>query len=120
MDEKNFTNSLVMTGGGTGGHYFPAIAIAEGARIRWPKRTIIFVGSKLGIESWLLQESIWPYLLLDVEGFIGRSPNKVIKSVWKLFVAWKHLRNVWIKHRPWAVIGTGGYGSAPALLAARS
>lgn len=120
MDEKNFANSLVMTGGGTGGHYFPAIAIAEGARIRWPKRRIIFVGSKLGIEGWLLQESSWLYLLLDVEGFIGRSPIKIIKSVWKLFIAWKHLRNIWIKHRPWAVIGTGGYGSAPALLAARS
>ena len=120
MRIQNFASSLVVTGGGTGGHYFPAIAIAEGARVRWRERPIIFVGSKRGIESRLLMQSDWPYLLLDVEGFVGRSPGKILKAGWKLALACDRLRTVWECNRPWAVVGTGGYGSAPALLAARS
>lgn len=120
MRKQSFANSLVMTGGGTGGHYFPAIAIAEGARERWDERPIIFVGSRRGIESRLLAQSDWPYLLLDVEGFVGRSPIKMLKAGWKLSLACDRLRTIWERNRPWAVIGTGGYVSAPALLAARS
>jgi len=120
MCKQNFANSLVMTGGGTGGHYFPAIAIAEGARCKWNGQPIMFVGSKRGIESRLLEKSDWQYLLLDIEGFVGRSIIKIIKSSWKLAIACYQLRMIWKSSRPMAVIGTGGYGSAPALLAARS
>jgi UDP-N-acetylglucosamine--N-acetylmuramyl-(pentapeptide) pyrophosphoryl-undecaprenol N-acetylglucosamine transferase len=120
MCEHNFTRSLVVTGGGTGGHYFPAIAIAEGVRARWCDRPIVFVGSKRGIEGRLLVHSDWPYLLLDVEGFVGRSPLNILKSGLKLAFAYSQLKAIWTHNRPWAVVGTGGYGSAPALLAARS
>jgi UDP-N-acetylglucosamine--N-acetylmuramyl-(pentapeptide) pyrophosphoryl-undecaprenol N-acetylglucosamine transferase len=120
MCKQNFTNSLVITGGGTGGHYFPAIAIAEGAMGRWDERPIIFVGSRRGIESRLLAQSDWPHLLLDVEGFVGRSPVKIFQAGWKLILACRQLRAIWKYNRPWAIVGTGGYGSAPALLTARS
>ncbi len=115
-----FRDALVLTGGGTGGHFFPAIALAEGARARWPERPIAFVGAQRGIEARELPASPWPHLLLDVEGFLGRSPLRMAKSAWKLWRAMTHLKALWRQDRPWAVVGTGGYGAAPALLAARA
>ena len=116
---NQFTESLVFTGGGTGGHFFPAVALAEGARARWD-RPIAFVGALRGIEARLLPASGWPHLLLDVEGFVGRSPVQAARAAWKLARARRHLLQLWKRNRPWAVVGTGGYGAAPALLAART
>jgi UDP-N-acetylglucosamine--N-acetylmuramyl-(pentapeptide) pyrophosphoryl-undecaprenol N-acetylglucosamine transferase len=116
----NFQDALVLTGGGTGGHFFPAIALAEGAHARWPDHPICFVGAQRGIEARELPTSPWPHLLLDVEGMVGRSPWRMAKSGWKLWRAVSQLKSLWRKRRPLAVIGTGGYGAAPALLAARS
>ena len=116
----NFQDALVLTGGGTGGHFFPAIALAEGARVRWPGRPVVFVGACRGIEARELPGSAWSHLLLDVEGIVGRSPLRVGRSAWKLWKATRHLKALWGQQRPWAVLGTGGYGAAPALLAARA
>jgi UDP-N-acetylglucosamine--N-acetylmuramyl-(pentapeptide) pyrophosphoryl-undecaprenol N-acetylglucosamine transferase len=115
-----FTGALVLTGGGTGGHFFPAQALAEGARAAWPGRPIAFVGARRGIEARELPQSGWPHLLLDVEGFLGRSPLRAARSAWKLWRAVAHLKGLWRRERPWGVLGTGGYGAAPALLAARA
>lgn len=115
-----FAGALVLTGGGTGGHFFPAVALAEGARVRWSDRQITFVGARRGIEARELPMRGWPHLLLEVEGFLGRSPLRAAKSAWKLWRAVSHLKALWRHERPWAVIGTGGYGAAPALLAARA
>ncbi|MDR1842128.1 MAG: UDP-N-acetylglucosamine--N-acetylmuramyl-(pentapeptide) pyrophosphoryl-undecaprenol N-acetylglucosamine transferase [Holophagales bacterium] len=118
--KQDFTDALVITGGGTGGHFYPAVALAEAARGRWPNRPIIFVGAKRGIEARKLPESDWPHLLLDVEGFHGRSPLNALRSLWRMYSAFRYLKNIWIAQRPRAVIGTGGYGAGPALLAARA
>lgn len=118
--EPDFTNALVFTGGGTGGHFFPAVALAEGARERWPQRSIAFVGATRGIEAKRLPESGWPYLLLDVEGFLGRSPIAILKALHKLWRARRELLSRWRRQRPVAVVATGGYGSAPAVLAAKA
>ncbi|WLT32988.1 glycosyltransferase [Geothrix sp. PMB-07] len=115
-----FQDALVLTGGGTGGHYFPAVALAEGARARWPDRPIAFIGARRGIEARELPASEWPHLLLEVEGLVGRSPLRVSRAAWKLWRAVTGLKGLWRKERPRAVIGTGGYGAAPALLVARS
>ena len=120
MPEPDFTDALVLTGGGTGGHFFPAVALAEGARARWPGRAVAFVGARRGIEARQLPEGPWPHLLVDVEGFLGRSPLPVLRSAWKLLRAMRHLKGRFARQRPLAVIGTGGYAAAPALLAARS
>lgn len=120
MSNPDFTNSLVLTGGGTGGHFFPAVALAEGAKAHWPERKVVFVGAQRGIEARRLPAGSWPYLLMEVEGFVGRSPVKAARSAWHLWRAVSSLKRLWRNQRPWAVIGTGGYGAAPALLAARS
>ena len=120
MDDHKFSQSIVFTGGDTGGHYFPAVALAEGARARWPERPVAFVGAQRGIESRLLPLSPYEHLLLDVEGFVGRSPVRILRATLKLALARARLLGIWKRHRPWAVVGTGGYGAGPALLAARA
>ncbi|MBS1785528.1 MAG: UDP-N-acetylglucosamine--N-acetylmuramyl-(pentapeptide) pyrophosphoryl-undecaprenol N-acetylglucosamine transferase [Acidobacteria bacterium] len=120
MNAPDFQDAIVFTGGGTGGHFFPAVALAEGARARWPGRKIAFVGATRGIEARKLPGSEWPHLLLDVEGFLGRSPFRVARSAWKLFRAKAALKRQWKAGRPFAVIATGGYGAAPALMAAKA
>ena len=115
-----FKNALVFTGGGTGGHFFPAVALAEGARKRWPELPIAFVGAVRGIEAKRLPESAWPHLLLDVEGFLGRSPLAILRALWKLRCARAALLALWKVDRPKAVVATGGYGSGPAVLAAQA
>ncbi|WP_306589777.1 glycosyltransferase [Geothrix sp. 21YS21S-4] len=115
-----FAGTLVLTGGGTGGHFFPALALAEAAQARWPGRPVAFVGARRGIEARELPGGPWPHLLLDVEGFLGRSPLKAARAAWKLWRATGLLKALWRRERPWAVIGTGGYAAAPALLAARA
>ena len=119
MTQIEFKDALVFTGGGTGGHFFPAVALAEGARERWANLPIVFVGAIRGIEGIKLPQSQWPHLLFEVEGFLGRSPLKMMRAAWKLWRAKSNLKAQWKQHRPKAVIGTGGYGAAPALLAAR-
>lgn len=116
----DFTGALVFTGGGTGGHYFPAVALAEGARSRWPGVPIVFVGAQRGIEGRQLPDSGWPHLLLDVEGLVGRSPVALLRGAWKMWRAKAELVRIWRAQRPQAVIGTGGYGAGPALLAAQA
>lgn len=120
MPMPDFAQAIVLTGGGTGGHFFPAVALAEGARLRWPERKVVFVGARRGIEGRRLPGGPWPHLLLEVEGFLGRSPLRAARSAWKLWRAVAGLKREWRRARPWVVIGTGGYGAAPALLAARS
>lgn len=120
MFEPDFKDALVFTGGGTGGHYFPAVALAEGARSRWPGRPICLIGACRGIEAGRLPESGWPHLLLDVEGLVGRSPLRGVRALAKLWRATRRMRRLFKVGRPWAVVGTGGYAAAPALLAARS
>ena len=119
MTQIDFTDALVFTGGGTGGHFFPAVALAEGAKARWTHLPITFVGAIRGIEGIKLPQSQWPHLLFEVEGFLGRSPLKMARAAWKLWRAKSRLKAQWQLQRPKAVIGTGGYGAAPALLAAR-
>lgn len=120
MADDSFRDALVLTGGGTGGHFFPAVALAEAARARWPERRIRFVGARRGIEARKLSGSPWPHLLLDLEGFRGRAPHRALRALWKLAAATLSLRRRFKDERPWAVVGTGGYAAAPALLAARS
>src|ERR1035437_5386983 len=96
----NFLDALVLTGGGTGGHFFPAIALAEGARARWSDRPISFIGAQRGIEARELPRSPWPHLLWDVEGLVGRSPLRMARSAWKLWRAVTQLKARWRRERP--------------------
>lgn len=109
---------IMISGGGTGGHIFPAIAIAQAFRRRHPDSQILFVGAKGKMEMTRVPEAGFEIVGLWISGWQRRLtkdnllfPAKVLVSLAK---AWALLR----KHKPQAVVGTGGYASGPLLLAA--
>ena len=110
---------IVLTGGGTGGHLFPALALAEEFKARDKDCEILFIGSTAGIETRIVPRYGYRLELLDIEGFKGRAwldkalagvrAGKAIVSAMKMLKSFK----------PDGVIGTGGYSSGPVVLAAR-
>src|SRR4030067_796479 len=111
-------NKVILAGEGTGGHLFPAIAIAEGIKKKYSNSQVYFMGTKRGLEAKILPERGYKLFYLSVRGLkrgLNLSIFKVIFFLMKSMVeSIKRLRQI----QPQAVIGTGGYVSAPAVLAA--
>ena len=109
---------FLIAGGGTGGHVFPGIALAQGLKRLSSKHEIIFVGTPAGIETRAVPKAGFQLETIEISGLKGRSLAKTLKALLQLPVA--ILRSVQIirKLEPDCVIGVGGYASGPVLLAA--
>jgi UDP-N-acetylglucosamine--N-acetylmuramyl-(pentapeptide) pyrophosphoryl-undecaprenol N-acetylglucosamine transferase len=109
---------IIISGGGTGGHIFPAVAIADAVKKRFPEVDILFVGALGRMEMQKVPAAGYPIEGLEIEG-IKRSlslsnflfPFKLLKSYTKAAAIIK-------SHQPQLVVGTGGFASGPTLLAA--
>jgi len=110
---------FIMTGGGTGGHLFPAIALAEELRKRDSSVEIEFVGVKGGLEEKIIPGYGYPLTLLNVEGFKGGGAAKRTLAILKVLAATMRAIKILRRIRPDGVIGSGAYSSAPVVLAAR-
>ena len=109
-------NRIILSGGGTGGHIYPAIAIANAFKSRFPEAEILFVGAQGKMEMEKVPNAGYPIKGLWISG-LQRSlkdtrnllfPFKLLSSLWKSF---------WIikNYKPHVVVGTGGYASGPLL-----
>ncbi|MBI5599859.1 MAG: undecaprenyldiphospho-muramoylpentapeptide beta-N-acetylglucosaminyltransferase [Deltaproteobacteria bacterium] len=109
---------VVIAGGGTGGHLFPAIAVAEEFKRRNAGTEVIFVGSRSGLEVAVVPSYGYRLETLDVEGIKKRKGMARIRAVFK--AAGATLRAIMLlrKIRPDGVIGSGSYCSGPVVLAA--
>lgn len=110
---------LMIAGGGTGGHLFPGVAIAEELRARAPDAVIKFVGTKRGIEARVLPELGWDLELIEVSGLKTVGALGAMRGMARLPRAYWQARRVVKQFAPDAVIGVGGYASGPVVLAAR-
>jgi UDP-N-acetylglucosamine--N-acetylmuramyl-(pentapeptide) pyrophosphoryl-undecaprenol N-acetylglucosamine transferase len=110
---------LLLAGGGTGGHLFPGVAIAEELRARDPDAAIQFVGTARGIEARVLPELGWNLTLIDVSGLKTVGIFGAIKGLLRLPRALWQARRAIKEFRPTGVIGVGGYASGPVVLMAR-
>jgi len=110
---------LVIAGGGTGGHLFPGVAIAEELRAREPDASITFVGTKRGIEARVLPELGWPLELIEVSGLKTVGALGAVRGMARLPRALLQARRLLKKLAPDAVTGVGGYASGPIVLMAR-
>jgi UDP-N-acetylglucosamine--N-acetylmuramyl-(pentapeptide) pyrophosphoryl-undecaprenol N-acetylglucosamine transferase len=110
---------LLIAGGGTGGHLFPGVAIAEELRAREPDAAITFVGTRRGIEARVLPELGWELELIEVSGLKTVGALGAIRGLFRLPRALWQARRVVKRFAPDAVIGVGGYASGPVVLAAR-
>jgi UDP-N-acetylglucosamine--N-acetylmuramyl-(pentapeptide) pyrophosphoryl-undecaprenol N-acetylglucosamine transferase len=111
--------TLMIAGGGTGGHIYPAIAIAHAYVARDASRKVIFVGTQRGLEKTIVPKAGFPLEFIDVAGLKGMHGFNLVRNLARLplgFVqAWQHVG----RHRPNVVLGVGGYSSGPVLVAAK-
>lgn len=104
--------------GGSGGHIYPAIVIADGIRRQFPDAVFLFVGTKGGKEVGLVVAAGYPIVRISIRGFQRR---KIIKNLLLPFLLLKSLyqaRCIIKSFKPDVVIGTGGYASFPTLFVA--
>ena len=110
---------MVIAGGGTGGHLFPGIAVAEEFLRRDPGNRILFIGTERGLEKRILGTLGFPLRTIPTEGLKGRGALRAAGALGKipagLFASFRILR----AFRPAIVLGVGGYASGPTVLAAR-
>lgn len=110
------THSFVMAGGGTGGHVFPALAVARVLRERGHRP--VFVGTKAGMESRLVPESGFEIEFIDIDGFNRVGALQKVKTALKIPGAVAASRSVLRRLRAAAVFSMGGYVAGPVMLAA--
>ena len=109
---------VIMTGGGTGGHVNPAIAIANTIKRNEPDSEILFVGTEHGIENKLCKAEGYPIEHVNIMGFRRSLSPRNIKAAYLAFVSPMKAKKIVKDFRPDIVIGTGGYVCWPVLVAA--
>jgi UDP-N-acetylglucosamine--N-acetylmuramyl-(pentapeptide) pyrophosphoryl-undecaprenol N-acetylglucosamine transferase len=109
---------VIIAGGGTGGHLFPAIALGEELKRQRPGIEILYVGSSFGLEAKLIPPSGLKYELFPVHGFTGLSAPEQGRAVVELIKASKGAFKTLLRFRPDLVVSAGGYASVPTSLAA--
>jgi UDP-N-acetylglucosamine--N-acetylmuramyl-(pentapeptide) pyrophosphoryl-undecaprenol N-acetylglucosamine transferase len=108
---------LLIAGGGTGGHVFPALAIAEEWLARGKEREVVLVGTERGIEMKLVPQAGLPLETLRVAGLKGKGGRTLVRNLVMLGPAMLDARRVLRKHKPVAAVGVGGYAAGPMMLA---
>ena len=111
---------IIVSGGGTGGHIFPAVSIANAIKNRHPDADILFVGAEGRMEMKRVPAAGYPIKGLPICGF---DRKHLLKNVGVLFKIWKSrrmARNIIRDFKPMAVVGVGGYASGPTLNVAQA
>src|SRR6188474_1808679 len=106
---------IIIAGGGTGGHIFPAIAIANALKTKDGSIEILFVGAKGKMEMEKVPQAGYKIIGLDIAGFNRSSLIKNIGLPFKLIKSYFQARKIMSDFKPHAVIGVGGYASFPML-----
>lgn len=108
---------LLIAGGGTGGHVFPALAIAKEWLSRGAEREVVLVGTRRGIEMKLVPAAGFPLETIRAAGLKGKSGKTLVKNLAMLGPGIMDAFAVVNRHKPVVAFGVGGYAAGPALLA---
>jgi UDP-N-acetylglucosamine--N-acetylmuramyl-(pentapeptide) pyrophosphoryl-undecaprenol N-acetylglucosamine transferase len=109
---------LIISGGGTGGHIYPAIAIAQAFKEKHPDSEILFVGALGKMEMSRVPEAGFKIIGLWISGLKRKIAWSNLSFPFKLLSSYFKARHIVLRFRPNAVVGTGGYASGPIMLAA--
>ncbi len=109
---------IIISGGGTGGHIFPAIAIAQALKRINQDIKILFVGAKGKIEEKRVPEAGFKIKLLDIRGFERKISFENFKNLFRLFKSILKSKKILKEFKPDAVVGVGGYASGPLVYVA--
>ncbi len=110
---------MIITGGGTGGHLFPAVAVAGGIKDRMPESEILFIGTNRHLDNSTLTELGFTCQSLDFSGVKGLGVSGLLRSGWRLLPAMLKALRILRSFRPDIVFSVGGYVTVPVILAAR-
>ncbi len=110
---------LIIAGGGTGGHLFPGIAVAEEFLSRDPANEVLFVGTERGIEARAVPAAGYRLKLISAAGIRGKGTLSQLKGIAMMVYGYAQSRKILKSFRPDMVLGVGGYASLPMVLAAR-
>ena len=111
---------IIISGGGTGGHIFPALSIADAIKAKQPDAKILFVGADNRMEMQRVPDAGYEIVGLPIAGFDRKNLLKNIKVLWKIFKSQRMARKVIKEFAPQVAVGVGGYASGPTLKMAAS
>jgi UDP-N-acetylglucosamine--N-acetylmuramyl-(pentapeptide) pyrophosphoryl-undecaprenol N-acetylglucosamine transferase len=109
---------IILTGGGTGGHIYPALALADNIRLYHPNVEFLYVGTTKGLEADIVPKAGMPMSYIDVSGFKRSISLDNIKVIYRFIAACIQSRRLIKEFKPDIVIGTGGYVAAPIVYVA--
>ncbi|MCQ2373364.1 MAG: undecaprenyldiphospho-muramoylpentapeptide beta-N-acetylglucosaminyltransferase [Phascolarctobacterium sp.] len=106
---------VILSGGGTGGHIYPALTIADQIKKLRPDAEIIFVGTEQGLEKDIIPRYGYPLKFIEVAGFKRSLSFDTLRSFYKMFKGLWDARKIVSQEKPDLVIGTGGYVCGPIV-----
>ncbi len=109
---------VVIAGGGTGGHLFPALAVADELRKRNPDTEVVFIGTERGVESRVVPREGYDIRFITAEGIVGKRGAGRIRALFRFLKGIKESYRLIKETGPDIVIGSGGYVSAAPVIAA--
>ncbi|MFS0727609.1 undecaprenyldiphospho-muramoylpentapeptide beta-N-acetylglucosaminyltransferase [Paenibacillus sp. 1P07SE] len=111
---------IVLTGGGTGGHIYPALAIGRQVQQSAPDSELLYIGTERGLESRIVPEAGITFEAIDITGFKRKLSLDNVKTVLRFFRGVSRSKQLLRSFKPDAVVGTGGYVCGPVVYAAAS
>lgn len=111
---------ILITGGGTGGHVYPGLAVAGALRELAPGTEVRFAGTSQGIEAVLVPRAGYRFATIPASGLRGMGGRARFLFLWNFFLGFFRSVLMLLVWRPQVVLGTGGFVSAPVMLAARA
>lgn len=106
---------IIISGGGTGGHIFPALSIADAIRSKQPGAKILFVGADNRMEMQRVPDAGYDIVGLPIAGFNRKNIFKNIKVLWLILKSQRMAKKIIKEFAPQAAVGVGGYASGPTL-----
>ena len=111
---------IIISGGGTGGHIFPALSIADAIKAKHPEAKILFVGANNRMEMQRVPDAGYEIVGLPIAGFDRKNLLKNIKVLWLILKSQRMAKKIIKDFAPQAAVGVGGYASGPTLKMAAS
>ncbi|GAB6181889.1 undecaprenyldiphospho-muramoylpentapeptide beta-N-acetylglucosaminyltransferase [Desulfotomaculum defluvii] len=108
----------ILTGGGTGGHIYPALAIARGIQNYFSEAEILYVGTNRGLEADIVPKANFPFRAITVSGLQRKVSLENFRVLWRAYQGYREASSIINDFQPDVVIGTGGYVCGPVVMAA--
>ncbi|RWR08188.1 undecaprenyldiphospho-muramoylpentapeptide beta-N-acetylglucosaminyltransferase [Siminovitchia fortis] len=109
---------IIVSGGGTGGHVYPALALIRTIKEKHPDTTFLYIGTEKGLEANIIRRENLPFETVEITGFKRSLSFENIKTIIRFFKGVRRSKQIIKEFKPDVVIGTGGYVSAPVVYAA--